>query len=130
MKIMFGHKDGGPESRVHMYGIESKRFGSILLLRFAPGSREAYHSHAFNCVSRILTGVLYEDRKFCDGYAGRVFQPRTGWFKTTRDNMHQVSGMAPVTWVLTLRGPWATTWREYVPRKGYTTLTHGHKEVV
>lgn len=141
MKIMFGHKDGGPESRVHMYGVESKRFGSILLLRFAAGSREAYHSHAFNCVSRILTGALYEDRMYpgtmgrVDGFRGpafkgRVFQPRTGWFKTTRNNMHKVSGMAPVTWVFTLRGPWADTWREYVPRKGFTTLTHGRKEVV
>ena len=44
-------KDGGPDSTVWMYGIEVKWLFSILLLRFEDGSRDAYHSHAFDCVS-------------------------------------------------------------------------------
>jgi hypothetical protein len=130
VKLLFGSKDGGPESRVHMYGLESKRFGSVLLLRFGHGTREVYHSHAYDCVSRVLSGALFEDQMVGRGvYSARQLLPRKGWFKTPRECMHQVTGLEPVTWVFTLRGPWADTWREYDPRKGYVTLTHGRKEV-
>ncbi len=60
MKILWGSKDGGPESNVRMWGIESKHFGSVLLLSFAEGSREAFHAHAFSAVSWLLSGCLIE----------------------------------------------------------------------
>lgn len=61
MKILLGQKDGGPDSNVRMRGLEIKGLCSVLELHFAPGSREAYHSHAFNAVSWVLSGALWED---------------------------------------------------------------------
>ena len=58
MKILWGDKDGGSESRVWVWGLESKLFGSILLMCFRKGSREAYHTHAFNAISWVLRGWL------------------------------------------------------------------------
>ena len=51
-------KDGGPESKVDGYWLfRHKRLFTVALLRFSKGSREAYHSHAFNAVSWVLTGA-------------------------------------------------------------------------
>lgn len=33
------------------------------------------------------------------------------------------------SWVLSLRGPWARTWREITPGEGQRTLTHGRKAI-
>ena len=61
MKFLFKAKDGGPESKVTGYWlIESKRWFSIALLRFDEGSREAFHTHAFNAISWVLWGELLE----------------------------------------------------------------------
>mgnify|MGYP001575993171 CR=1 FL=1 len=57
MKLFYYGKDGGPES--HVWGfwlIEAKSLFSIVLLRFENGTREAYHSHAFNSLSWVLRG--------------------------------------------------------------------------
>jgi hypothetical protein len=135
MKFLFGDKDGGPDSKVQMYGFEDKELFSILVLRVGHGTRECYHSHAFDCVSRVLSGALFEDRmrpvyrtSRLD-FEGRQLLPRKGWFKTLKSDFHTVTGLEPATWVLTIRGPWSDTWREYEPSKGFTTLTHGRKEV-
>lgn len=131
IKLMFGKKDGGPESKVHMYGVESKRFGSILLLRFGADSRDAYHTHAFDCVSIVLRGWLQEHFLGSDGRVTgfRDLTRRYGWFPTYRTTLHRVLGMTETSWVLTIRGPWFKTWREYTARRGFVTLTHGRKEV-
>jgi hypothetical protein len=135
MKFLFGTKDGGPDSKVHMYGLEDKGLFSILILRFGHGTREVYHSHAFDCVSRVLSGALFEDRMHGTPrderpyFEGRQLLPRKGWFKTLKSDFHKVTGLEPATWVITIRGPWSDTWREYEPSKGFTTLTHGRKEV-
>lgn len=128
MKWLWNKKDGGPESRVWMYGLESKRFGSVLVLRFEDGSREAYHSHAFNCVSRVLSGQLVE-RLHGSAPVRLYYSPRSGWFQTFRTTFHKVTSLGR-TWVLTFRGPWSDTWQEYLPaEQRRVTLTHGRREV-
>jgi hypothetical protein len=128
MKILRGGKDGGTESRVWCWGFESKSMFSVLLLKFGEGSREAYHTHAFNAISWVLRGALMERYK---GGAHYFHEPRLKPVITRRETFHKVSGLAPSTWVLTLRGPWVDQWREFLPAlRKYVTLTHGRKEVV
>ncbi len=136
LKLLWGAKDGGPESRVYVWGLESKRLGSVLLLRFDEGSREMYHTHAFNALSWVLRGHLDEAvlvprrrglGRTVDYYAYKAsVQP----IVTRRERLHKVTGMAPLTWVLSFRGPWVDHWAEGCPVTGeHTTLTHGRKEV-
>lgn len=131
MKFFKRMKDGGQESRVEGFWlIESKRLFSIVLLHFSHGSRDAYHSHAFNSISWLLRGGLIEDRMLNDGINFvSVFKPSLRPIVTTRDNLHQVRSNGG-TWVLSFRGPWAMMWREYLPKeKKFITLTHGRKVV-
>lgn len=123
MKI-FG-KDGGPESRVWGYFFELKRLFSVVLLRFEDGSREAYHSHAFNSLSWVLKGEV--DEYHLDG---RVETHRASWrpVVTRRDTFHKVVSKGR-TWVFTLRGPWAKTWQEVLPDGRTVTLANGRRVV-
>lgn len=125
---MFGFKkckDGGPESKVWFYGWEFKKLFSIALLKFEPGSREAYHSHAFNCISLIL-GPGYLREEFKETPYAR-YHHRGDILITTRTDYHKVISHGR-TWVLTLRGPWKDTWKESVGSDEYS-LTHGRKHV-
>jgi len=126
MKFLFKRADGGPDSNVTGYWfIEWKKVFSIALLKFSQGSRENYHSHAFNSFSVVLKGHIKEE----------MFNGTTNDFKTgkivvtTRSNLHKVFGVAPTTWVLTFRGPWLDTWYEKTPSNETIILTHG-REVV
>lgn len=133
MKFFYKGKDGGPESNVTGYWLfESKRFGSIVLLRFDQGSREAFHNHAFNAWSWVLKGKLYEIIRHTDTLIGSQFiEPSLLPFFTGRDRMHQVHGIAEKTWALSFRGPWNKTWKEYLPSEDREiTLTNGRKEVL
>lgn len=129
MKLLFTGKDGGPESNVTGYWlIESKRFLSIALLRFDHGTREAYHSHAFNCFSWVLSGLLVEEfadlREDTKFYRANILP-----FITRRNTIHRVRSVG-TSWVLTFRGPWAKNWIELRPGEDKeTTLTWGRKEV-
>lgn len=127
MKLFKGMKDGGPLSRVWgFFVVEAKKLFSIVVLRFADGSREAYHSHAFNAVSWVLTGKLVENS--IDGSVN-VYRPSLLPIWTPRDMMHKVVSEG-TTWVISFRGPWANRWREYLPDENrYVTLTHGRREV-
>jgi hypothetical protein len=132
MKFFFKSKDGGPESNVTGYWLfESKRFGSIVLLRFDRGSREAFHNHAFNAVSWVLKGRLTEDVK--SGITVTEFndiRPSLKPIYTARNRMHKVHGMEDRTWVLSFRGPWNKTWKEWLPAEDRElTLTNGRKIV-
>lgn len=125
VKILHYGKDGGPESKVWGFWLLGvKRLFSIALLRFEDGSREAYHSHAFNCVSVVLRGTLIEHhlRRLLPEIhtAGAVIVTR-------RDTFHKVVSVGR-TWVLTLRGPWSDTWEESVNGRRFT-LTHGRREL-
>jgi hypothetical protein len=118
-------KDGGPDSKVWAYWLLAwKALCSIGLLRFEHGSREAYHSHAFDCVSWVLKGYLVEHHK-AGGVSLHPASLRP--VVTRRETFHKVVSVGR-TWVLTFRGPWVDTWREHAA--GETrTLTHGRVEV-
>lgn len=128
MKLFHHAKDGGKDSPVDGYWlIEIKGLFSIALLRFAHGSRENFHSHAFDCISWILNrGQLREEHR--DGrvrYWRRHFLP----IVTLRSTFHRVFSIG-TTWVLTFRGPWSREWLEYDPRTDeMIRLTHGRREV-
>lgn len=130
MKVLWNAKDGGEESRVWCWGFESKLWGSALLLKFAKGSREAFHTHAFNSKSWLLTGALHEVQ--IESKGSLLIQehwPSFRLIRTYKDTFHKVSGWAPSNWAITFRGPWADTWHEFLPALGrYLTLTHGRKE--
>lgn len=127
MKIM---KDGGPLSKVTgCFLVEIKCLFSIVVLRFDDGARDAYHTHAFNAVSWVLKGTLIEDVLAGDDYEYPAsFVPI--W--TPRDRFHKVISRG-TTWAISFRGPWAQTWREYIPQNApgnrFVTLTHGRKVV-
>lgn len=128
MKFFTKRTDGGPDSNVMGYWlIEWKSLFSIALLRFSKGSREAFHSHAFNSISWVLKGVLFEQRVLNEGLKGSYFIPSLRPVITTRDNLHKVFGVADATWVLTFRGPWSKTWKERFPDGKEITLTDGRK---
>ncbi len=118
-------KDGGPESTVWGYWlVELKWLFSIVLLRFDGRSREAFHTHAFNSISWVLRGQLVEHH-----LDGRVEVHQAGWRPviTHRTTFHQVDSEGQ-SWVLSFRGPWRSTWREFVPEQNEVlTLTNGRR---
>lgn len=125
MAILKAGKDGGKESTV--WGIwfpEFKKLFSICFLVFYGKSREAYHTHAFNCWSWVLRGKLVENM-----LDGRVVEHRASiWpVKTYRDTFHKVDSVG-TTYVISFRGPWQNHWYEFVgvPPFGSTVrLTNG-----
>lgn len=129
MKWFYKGKDGGPDSNVTGYWLfESKRFGSIVLLRFDEGSREAFRSHAFNAWSWVLKGRLLEMVR--NERPHNNLAPSWRPYFTGRDRFHKVRGMAKRTWVLSFRGPWVKTWKERLPKENREiTLTNGRKEI-
>ena len=124
MKLFTKRKDGGTESTVTGYWlVEIKSLFSICLLRFDGRSREAFHTHAFNCFSWVLRGELFET--FLDG---RTVTHRASLvpFITKRSDFHKVSSPEGTSWVLSFRGPWCRYWKEYLPAaRKHITLTHG-----
>jgi hypothetical protein len=125
MKIMQSAPDGGKGSGVNAYFLfESKRFGSVALLRFDKGSREAFHSHAFNALTWWLSGSVTEMH-----VSGKTLDWKPSFIPkfTVRDCFHKIQAKE-TTWAFTLRGPWVNTWQE---KRGdhFVTLTHGRKEV-
>ena len=128
MKLFHHAKDGGNESNVDGYWlIEAKGLFSIVLLQFRAGSREAFHTHAFNAVSWIIYGKMVEYT--VDGEIVEL-TPSILPIYTPRDRFHKVFGVANNTWALSFRGPWVNTWREYLPKLNkYITLTHGRKVI-
>jgi hypothetical protein len=133
MKLFHTAKDGGPDSNVTGYWlIEWKRGFSIALLRFGPGTRDAYHEHAFDSVSWLLKGGLRERIRY--GFDRGVFSDihhKPSWkpIVTQREVLHKVFGLHKANWVLTFRGPWVDTWRELRRNGRFVTLTHGRKVV-
>lgn len=128
MKIFKKMKDGGDESSVTGYWlIECKSLFSIVLLRFDGASREAYHTHAFHCVSWVVRGALREEMR-----DGRVYDlyPSLMPFLTTRKDFHKVSSVTDRTWVLSIRGPWAKRWMEHLPLENRDRILRSGREEV
>lgn len=134
MKLFSYGKDGGPESKVWgFWFIEIKWLFSIVLLKFDLGTRPAFHNHAFNCYSWLLSGRLMETvlKKSSDGSLRcvNIYVPSVFGFPTYRDTFHQVEALT-TSYVLSFRGPWSDTWDEYIPEEDKTvTLTHGRKVI-
>jgi hypothetical protein len=124
-RLFYVKPDGGKDSGVTVYFlIEWKVLFSIGLLHFKEGSREAYHSHAFNALSWFIKGRVTEEKLNGEykEYAAS-FKPKY----TPKDNFHKVFAHTD-TWCLTLRGAWEDTWLESRAGK-VITLTHGRKEI-
>lgn len=124
-KVFVG-KDGGKDSNVSGLFIENKKICTIALLRFTDGSREAFHSHAFNSLSLLLKGTLRE--QFVDLSWKYYLEPAV--ILTKRRDLHKVYSDG-TSYVLTLRGPWVDRWYEVVDSKDsgayLDTLVHGRK---
>jgi mannose-6-phosphate isomerase-like protein (cupin superfamily) len=119
-------KDGGDKSHVTAYFLVAiKPLFSIALLHFADGTREAFHSHAFNAVTIVLSGRFREEY-----LEGKQVEFSAGDIKyTPRKRFHKVRSFGS-TWALTFRGPWADTWKEFRPDESrFVTLTHGRNIV-
>lgn len=118
-------KDGGKESLVRaLYLIEIKNLFSVVLLKFKDGSREAYHSHAFNAISWVIKGELQEN--LIDGQVKR-YCPSLKPIYTGRDTFHKIISVGN-TYALTFRGPWNKTWNEFLPlAHRFQTLSWGRK---
>lgn len=123
MRILQKVKDGGPESPVDAYILcEFKSLFTIALLKFNKGSREAYHTHAFNALTWFLEGKMTEvDISQQYQKYKRSLVPKF----TSKDKNHRVVAHKD-SWALTLRGPWENTWTETLKDK-VTTFTHGRK---
>lgn len=121
MKFFKKAKDGGPESPVDAYFLfEIKSIGSIAILKFNKGAREAFHTHAFTALTWFIAGDLVEEK--IDGT--KTVYTRSIFPKITRkDNNHRVIA-EETSWCFTVRGPWQNTWTEDHNGKT-TTLTHG-----
>ena len=120
-RVFYTKPDGGKDSGVKAFFlIEWKILFSIGILRFNEGTREAYHSHAFNALTWWLSGSVTEIKK--DG-TEKDFAPSFKPKYTSRDNCHKVKAHRK-TFALTLRGRWKDTWKEYKEGK-VLTLTHG-----
>ena len=129
MKFFKKMKDGGSESTVTGYWlIEAKNLFSVVLLKFEGESREAYHSHAFNAISWVIFGGVTEH--LWKG-PSRQFKPSLKPKITRRNVCHKVKSDKGVSYLLSLRGPWSETWKEYRPLENNreVTLTHGRIEV-
>ena len=132
MKFLSKSKDGGPESTVDAYTlIELKSLFSIILLKFNNGSRDAFHTHAFHALSWYLKGDATEIT--ISSPRCRIFKQWSGfhwWPKfTPRSHMHKVISHG-ITWVFTIRGPWAKKWSEYLPGDDKIVwLSNGRKKV-
>lgn len=128
MKFLSKSKDGGKDSTVDAYWlVEVKGLFSVALLRFGPGSRSAYHSHAFHSVNWLLRGSSTEEQLDpVDSSVSRIERrPSLRPIVTLRNTLHRVVSEG-VSWVLAVRGPWQSHWLEYDPAlRYYRVLKHG-----
>jgi hypothetical protein len=127
MKFFQVGYDGGKDSGVTGYWLcEIKWLFSIVLLHFKKGSRENYHSHAFNAYSFFLSGEVEEH--LVDGTV-KVWKPSLKPKFTHWSTFHKVFALQD-TWCLSFRGRWDDYWHEFSPtKKEYILLTHGRKVV-
>lgn len=130
MRFMQFRKDGGPNSTVDgFFVIEIKRLFSIVVLRFGQGSRDDYHSHAFNALTWWLTrGVIeytLKDGKVTSKAWGPSLFPKV----TPKSQVHKLFALK-TAWAVSVRGPWSDYWVDVnVEKNTITTYTWGRKVV-
>jgi hypothetical protein len=121
MRFLYKGKDGGYKSHVDGFWlIEAKNLFSIVLLKFNPGTREAFHTHAFNALTFWLAGHVTEQH-----VTGEIVD----WFpsivpKLTKRNCFHKVYAHKTTYALSFRGPWTDTWQEQIDSNNIT-LTNG-----
>lgn len=133
MRILEKCKDGGKDSPVDAYFlIEIKSLFSIAILKFNKGSREEFHTHAFDALTWFIKGDIIEEGML---EVSGAFWPKYTPYKrsllpkvTTKDNLHRVIAHED-SWCLTIRGKWQDTWTEY-NQNTVTTTTLTHNRVV
>lgn len=93
---------------------------------FKKGTRENYHSHAFNAYSFYIKGEVKEHHLDNEPITWKPsFYPKY----TPRTTFHKIYALQE-TWCLSFRGPWLDYWCEYSPRdKEYILLTKNRKIV-
>lgn len=127
MKFLSYGNDGGPSSGVTgFWVIEVKWLFSIVILHFSKGTRENYHSHAFNAYTWFMYGEVEEQHLNGETI---IWKP-SFWPKwTSKDTFHRVNALKD-TFAISFRGPWDNTWKEYNPTTmSHIELTHGRKVV-
>ena len=127
MKFFKKGTDGGDKSNVTGFWlVEIKSLFSIVLLCFEKGSRESYHSHAFNAITFFIKGEVREDHKASKSLHWKPsFLPKY----TSRDCFHKVFAIKR-TWAISIRGPWAKNWEEYNRETNTTTVFSSGRKVV
>lgn len=130
MKIFNKSKDGGKESNVDAYFLfEIKGFISVALLKFNEGTRENFHSHAFDAFTWFICGEMEEERVVDNSIIVKKYKRSILPKFTSKDNLHRVKAIKP-SWCFTLRGKWDDTWYEYNESQNKKiVLTHGRKVV-
>lgn len=133
VKFFQSAHDGGEKSGVTgFFLVEIKSLFSVVVLRFKPGSREAFHSHAFNAVTWFVKGKVVEHRIDTVNPGNVTLKEFTPSWKpkfTKRENHHKVYSVGESV-AVSFRGPWVDQWREYLPSlKRFVTLTHGRQIV-
>lgn len=121
MKFFKRSHDGGKDSGVEgLFLVEIKSLFSIVLLSFNKGSREAYHSHAFNALTWWVRGSVVEYH-----VDGREIEWTPSIIpKLTRKNcFHKIYALRK-SYAISFRGPWDKTWQEKRNNE-IVTLTHG-----
>ena len=127
MKLFYKRKDGGPKSTVTGFWLfEIKSLFSIVLLKFGEGTRENFHSHAFNALSIFLPGTDVKEVKL----SGNIRNIKGFLIKYTPKACFHKIYAHKTSWCLSFRGPWSPVWHEYDPKtKELIDLTHGRVEL-
>lgn len=126
MKLFRKSHDGGKDSGVTGYWIiECKSLFSIVLLRFSKGSREAFHSHAFNALTWWLSGEVIEEYE--NGDKSKTWSPSIYPKYTPKSCFHKIVALRE-SWAISFRGAWDKTWKESKNGETYT-LTHGRIKI-
>lgn len=132
MKLFKKSYDGGPDSGVTGYWLfEIKPVASVVLLHFSPGSRDAFHSHAFSAVTLWLKGKVEElyfphNSPLC-GVRNKFWKPGRLKF-TPKGRFHKILAKDTGAWAISFRGPWADSWQEFKKNR-IVNLTHGRVEI-
>lgn len=127
MKLFKKMKDGGKDSTVVGYWlIEAKSLLSIVLLNFQGKSREAFHTHAFNCWNILLKGELTET--LIDGRI-RTYKPSLKPFYISKDDFHKVDSKDN-SWLISFRGKWSPTWKEYLPETKEVLILMNNRVII
>ena len=113
---------------------EIKGLCSIALLKFNKGSRENFHSHAFNAFTWFLFGDMMEERFIGKSGQQPIIEHTRYKFGlkpkfTSKENLHRVVAHK-TSWCLTIRGRWDKTWMEYnLETDTIQVLEHGRNVI-